>query len=90
MKIIGCDFHPSFQQIAMVDTETGEYTEKKLIPAEAQQFYAELKGEVVIGMESCGNTLWLERLLAGLGHELAGRCSQDPSHGSAQAEDRSA
>ena len=70
MKIIGCDFHPSFQQIAMVDTETGEYTEKKLIPAEAQQFYAELKGEVVIGMESCGNTLWLERLLAGLGHEL--------------------
>jgi len=24
MKIIGCDFHPSFQQIAMVDTETGE------------------------------------------------------------------
>jgi len=70
MKIIGCDFHPSFQQIAMVDTETGEYTEKKLIPAEARLFYTELKGEVVIGMESCGNTLWWERLLAGLGHEL--------------------
>ncbi len=30
MKIIGCDFHPSFQQIAMVDTETGEQSEKKL------------------------------------------------------------
>jgi transposase len=70
MKIIGCDFHPSFQQIAMVDTETGEYTERKLIPAEAQPFYSELKREVVVGMESCGNTLWLERLLAGLGHEL--------------------
>jgi hypothetical protein len=25
MKMIGCDFHPSFQQIAMVDTETGEH-----------------------------------------------------------------
>ena len=24
MKIIGCDFHPSFQQMALVDTETGE------------------------------------------------------------------
>ena len=24
MKYIGCDFHPSFQQIAMLDTETGE------------------------------------------------------------------
>jgi len=24
MKIIGCDFHPSYQQIAWVDTETGE------------------------------------------------------------------
>jgi hypothetical protein len=24
MIIIGCDFHPSWQQIAWVDTETGE------------------------------------------------------------------
>ena len=24
MLIIGCDYHPSFQQIAWVDTETGE------------------------------------------------------------------
>jgi hypothetical protein len=24
MMIIGCDFHPSFQQIAYVDHETGE------------------------------------------------------------------
>jgi hypothetical protein len=27
---IGCDFHPSFQQIAIVDTETGEQEEKRL------------------------------------------------------------
>jgi hypothetical protein len=46
MKIIGCDFHPSFQQIAMVDTETGEQTEKKLTPAEAVQFYGQLPGPV--------------------------------------------
>ena len=70
MKIIGCDFHPSFQQIAMVDVDTGEYTERKLTPAEARQFYAELKGPVLVGMEACGNTLWFERLLASLGIEL--------------------
>ena len=34
MKVIGCDFHPSFQQIATVDTESGEYTERKLTPEE--------------------------------------------------------
>jgi hypothetical protein len=70
MKIIGCDFHPSFQQIAMVDTETGEHTERKLTPAEAVQFYSQLPGPVLVGMEACGNTLWFERLLARLGHEL--------------------
>jgi hypothetical protein len=28
MIIIGVDFHPEFQQIAMVDTETGELQER--------------------------------------------------------------
>jgi transposase len=70
MKIIGCDFHPSFQQIAMVDTETGEHTEKKLVREEAAEFYRGLSGPVLVGLEACGNTLWLERLLEKLGHEL--------------------
>jgi len=70
MKIIGCDFHPSFQQIAMVDTETGERTESKLTPEEAKQFYSRLQGTVVVGVEASGNMLWFERLLAGLGHRL--------------------
>lgn len=70
MKIIGCDFHPSFQQIAMVDEETGEHTEKRLTREEAVVFYRGLTGEVVVGIEACGNTLWLERLLAECGHEL--------------------
>jgi hypothetical protein len=25
MMIIGCDYHPGFQQIAFVETETGEF-----------------------------------------------------------------
>jgi transposase len=70
MKIIGCDFHPSFQQIAMVDRQTGEYTEGKLGREEARQFYAGLEAPVLVGMEACGNTLWFERLLASLGIEL--------------------
>jgi transposase len=72
MKIIGCDFHPSFQQIAMVDTESGEITERRLSHAdgEAQRFYESLSGPVVVGIESSGNMLWLERLLEKLGHQL--------------------
>ena len=72
MIIIGCDFHPSFQRIAMVDSETGELTERTLLHAggEAQRFYEGLKGEVLVGIESSGNTLWFERLLEKLGHKL--------------------
>ncbi len=54
----------------MVDTETGEQTEKRLAAAEAVAFYSQLQGPVLVGMEACGNTFWFERLLARLGHEL--------------------
>jgi hypothetical protein len=38
MIIIGVDFHLEFQQIASVDTETGEFQEKRLAhPAEADE-----------------------------------------------------
>ena len=30
MFIIGCDFHTRFQQIAMLDTQTGELVERRL------------------------------------------------------------
>lgn len=72
MKIIGCDFHPSFQEIAMVDTDTGELTQRRLLhgEGEAQRFYEGLSGPLLVGIESSGNTLWFERLLARLGHKL--------------------
>jgi len=73
MKIIGCDFHPSFQQISMLDLETGGWVRKKLGHAsgEAEQFYRSLQGEPVkVGIEASGNTRWFECLLEGLGHEL--------------------
>jgi transposase len=73
MKIIGCDFHPSYQQIAMVDTETGELWERRLEheQGEARRFYQALQGQPVrVGMEAVGNTQWFERMLAALGQEL--------------------
>src|SRR5215467_10509625 len=40
MIIIGVDFHPEFQQIASVDTDTGEFQEKRLAHREeAENFY---------------------------------------------------
>ena len=32
--IIGCDFHPSWQQVCWLDTETGEIGERKLVHAQ--------------------------------------------------------
>jgi hypothetical protein len=46
MLIIGCDCHQGFQQIAFVDTETGELGERRLgHREEAEQFYGELKAK---------------------------------------------
>ncbi len=30
MKIIGCDLHTRYQQVAMLDTDTGELVERRL------------------------------------------------------------
>jgi transposase len=74
MIIIGCDYHPEFQQIALVDTDTGEFQEKRLAhPEEAEKFYRALAAEGVkvrVGMEASGHARWFERLLAELQFEL--------------------
>src|ERR1022692_4227268 len=89
MMIIGCDFHPSFQQIAYVVQETGEYGERRLChPGEAEQFYRSLAGrDVRIGVEATGNFRWFQRLMDELGHEfLVGDASA--IHASAPREQR--
>jgi len=74
MQIIGCDYHPGFQQIAFVDSETGECGERRLEhTGEAEQFYRELhqrRVQVRVGMEASGHGRWFERLMAELGFEL--------------------
>jgi transposase len=68
MLIIGCDFHPGFQQVAIFDNTSGEIQERRFgHRAEAEQFYRSLAGqEVRVGMEACGHYPWFERLLAEL------------------------
>lgn len=70
MVIIGCDFHPGFQQIAMMDTDCGKVRQVRLAhKEEAQRFYAGLRGlEVLVGMEACGYTQWFEQMLEEMGH----------------------
>jgi len=72
MLIIGCDFHTRYQQIAMMDTVTGELLERRLghENGEAHAFYRNLQGPVRVGIEATGPMLWFEQLLAELGHEL--------------------
>jgi transposase len=74
MIIIGCDYHPGFQQIACVNTETGEMEERRLNHREeAEQFYRDLQGRglgIRVGMEASGHGWWFERLLAELQVEL--------------------
>jgi transposase len=74
MLIIGCDYHPGFQQIAWVDTDTGEFQEQRLEHSlEAEKFYRGLEEQgqkVRVGMEASGQARWFERLLAELQFEL--------------------
>jgi transposase len=62
MLIIGCDYHPSVQQIAFVDTETGDYGEHRLkhSDGEAEKFYRDLKlsgASVRVGLEATGHLM---------------------------------
>jgi hypothetical protein len=64
MKIPKCDLHAKQQTVAMVDTETGEFTEKTLIHEgnEVREFYAVLEGPVG-GIEATGAMQWFLQLL---------------------------
>ncbi len=91
MIIIGADYHPTFQQIAFVDTETGELQERRLDhPEAAEKFYRELAApgkKVRVGMEASGHARWFERLLAELNLNC-GLATPPRSTGSANASRR--
>ncbi len=72
MLIIGCDFHPSFQLVAIFDNRSGQQSSLRLDhPQGAGVFYQALRGEeVLVGMEASGFSQWFERLLGECGHQL--------------------
>ncbi len=72
MIVIGCDYHPSWQQVCWMDTLTGETGEQRLEHAsgEAERFYRGLPGTALIGMESTGNCQWFVELLMTLEQEV--------------------
>jgi len=72
MLIVGCDYHPRWQQVAWLDTETGESGEQKLVngDGEAERWYRQLPPPSLIGLEATGNSQWFIDLLNQLGHEV--------------------
>ncbi len=72
MMLIGCDFHPSWQQISWFDEATGEIGEQKLVHAsgDAEKFYRQLPAPARIGMESTGNCQWFVEMVTALGNEV--------------------
>lgn len=71
-KIVGCDFHPRWQQVAIFDAESGEIRQQKLLngDGEAERFYRSLAAPALVGIESCGNSQWFIEMLESLGHEV--------------------
>ena len=71
MKIVGCDLHARQQTIAMVDTQTGEFTGKTLFHQgnAVRASYAALEGPLVVGIEAAGAMQWFLELLEELGIE---------------------
>jgi len=73
MWIIGCDYHPSGQQVFGIDSESGEVVADRWIAhggSEVDEFYSSVPAGTEVGVESSGNMLWFERRLQQYGHRL--------------------
>jgi len=72
MVLIGCDFHPSWQQVSWMNRETGEAGDQKLVhePGAVEKFYRQFPAGTRIGMEATGNCQWFVELVTGLGHKV--------------------
>src|SRR6266851_649760 len=72
MTFVGCDLHTRMQQVAVLDTRTGEVSERQLAHdgSAIEEFYAALPGPVTVGIESTGYATWFHTLIQRLGHTL--------------------
>src|SRR5438128_10923185 len=74
MTFVGCDLHTRMQQVAVLDTRTGEVSERQLARdgSAVEEFYAAWPGPVTVGIESTGYATWFHTLIQRLGHTLLG------------------
>ena len=72
MTFVGCDLHTRAQQVAVLDTRTGEVSEHQLghDGSVVEAFYAALPRPVTVGIESTGYSVWFHTLMQRLGHAL--------------------
>src|SRR5262245_61027364 len=72
MTLIGCDLHARMQQVAALDSATGEIQEYQLSHhgEGVERFYAALSPPVTVAVESTGYALWFHALIRELGHTL--------------------
>ena len=66
----GVDFHARQQTVCYCDTAGGEIRLAELGHErdDVAGFYSALAGEVVVGIEASGYSIWFVELLEGLGH----------------------
>jgi len=91
MLIIGCDYHPSFQQIAWVDTESGDCGEQRLVHSggEAERYYRGLNGQGAGGDGSRGTRTLVRGVTGGVEVRAMGRRpGADSGQASAEAQER--
>ena len=70
MTFVGCDLHTRTQQVAVLDTRTGEVSEHPLVHdgRAVEAFYAGWSRPVTVGIESTGSAVWFHTLMQRLEH----------------------
>lgn len=79
MILVGCDLHSRKQQVAVLDTGTGEVREQEVVHEgdTVEQFYRGLRSPVTVGIETTGYTQWFHALMHRLGNTfLVGEASK--------------
>src|SRR5215470_17283968 len=93
MTLVGCDLHSRKQQVAVLDTTTGEVLEQELAHDgdAVERFYRALTPPVTIGIEATGYSQWFHALMHSPGpHRAGGGGGEDQGDGGTQDKDRSA
>ena len=71
MTFVGCDLHSRNQQVAVLDTDTGEVQERgSLTMIRRSSILCSLPRPVTVGVESTGYAQWFHALIQRQGHTL--------------------